>query len=172
MPSVAEQLRAGREARSLTIHQVADATMIKTEHIRSLENGDYRPFSAPVYIRGHVKALARALHIDPNTILGQLDRELSQTEEFSAPPSLSPRRKGVLDWVMLQISKMHLQVLAPFILLVGLLAAIVWGYTIWRQNQAKDPLKDLGPGIYQGQLQVGGQYIPLPADATNRTDNP
>jgi cytoskeletal protein RodZ len=172
MSSVAEQLRAGREARSLTIHQVADATMIKTEHIRSLEGGDYSPFSAPVYIRGHVKALARVLHLDPNTILGQLDRELSQTEEFSAPPSLSPRRKGALDWVMLQISKMHLQVLAPFVLLVALLGAIVWGYTIWRQNQATDPLKDLGAGIYQGQLQIGGQYLPLPADATNQTTRP
>lgn len=172
MPSVAEQLRAGREARNWSIHQVADATMIKTEHIRSLENGDYSPFSAPVYIRGHVKALARALRVDPNTILGQLDRELAQTEEFSAPPSLTPRRKGALDWVMLQISKMHLQVLAPFVLLVALLGSIVWGYTVWRQNQATDPLKDLGPGIYQGELQVGGQYLPLPADATNQTTHP
>jgi cytoskeletal protein RodZ len=167
MPSVAEHLRAGREGRKWTIHQVADATMIKTEHIRSLENGDYSPFSAPVYIRGHVKALARALQLDPAAILVQLDQELSQTEEFSAPPSLSPRRKGALDWVMLQISKMHLQVLAPFIILVALLGSIVWGYTLWRQNQATDPLKDLGQGIYQGQLQVGGQYLPLPAGATN-----
>ncbi len=165
MPTVAEQLRAAREARKFTIHQVAEATMIKTEHIRALENGDFSPFSAPVYIRGHVKAMARALHMDPVAILNDLDRELSQTANFNAPPSLTPKEKGILDWVMLQISKMHLQILAPFIILFALAGAIFWGYTIWRKQQTTDPLENLGPGIYQTQPSVGGQYLPLPTNA-------
>lgn len=167
MPSVAEQLRAAREARKLTIHQVADATKIKTEHIRSLEEGDFSPFSAPVYIRGYVKALARALQLDPSQILAELNVELSQTQDFSAPPSLSPQNKGFVDWMMLQISKLQLQLLLPFIV-IGLLAlAIIAGYSYWRHKQSQDPLEKLGDGIYQKPVATGGQYLPLPEGATN-----
>jgi cytoskeletal protein RodZ len=172
MPTVAEQLSAAREERKLTIHQLADATKIKTEHIRSLEGGDYRPFSAPVYIRGHVKALARALHLDPNSVLTDLDRELAQTDEFAAPPSLVPKQKGLLDWIMLQISKLQLQLLAPYLVFLILLGGIAWGYMIWRDRQSSDPLENLGQGIYQGQPVIGGQYLPLPAGATNTTAQP
>ena len=156
----------------MSIHDLADATKIKTEHIRSLEEGDYRPFSAPVYIRGHVKALARALHLDPNGVLNDLDHELAQTANFAAPPSLVPKRKGLLDWIMLQISKLQLQVLAPYIVFALLLGAIAWGYMIWKGRQASDPLESLGQGIYQGQPVVGGQYLPLPTGATNATNRP
>lgn len=167
MLSVAEQLRAAREARKLTVHQVADATNIKTEHIRSLENGDYAPFSAPVYIRGNVKALARTLNLDPAQILSELDVELSQTQEFSAPPSLSDGNKGFLDWLMLQISKLQLQILLPFIVIALLVGAIIAGYSYWRHRQSKDPLAGLGEGIYQKAIPIGGQYLPLPEGATN-----
>ena len=50
--SVGEQLRKARESRRLTLSQVADATKIKSDHIAALEEGDFHPFSAPVYIRG------------------------------------------------------------------------------------------------------------------------
>lgn len=171
MPSVAEQLRAARDQKKLTIHQLADSTKIKTEHIRSLEEGDFRPFSAPVYIRGHVKALAKALNLDTTAVLSDLDHELSQTADFNAPPSLSPKNKGFLDWVMLQISKLQLQVMAPYIVFVILLGGIAWGYMIWKERQTADPLSDLGPGIYSGKPLPGGQYLPLPA-VTNQTNQP
>lgn len=172
MPSVAEQLRAAREQQKLTIHQLADATKIKTEHIRSLEEGDFRPFSAPVYIRGHVKALAKALHLDQTSILADLDHELSQTADFNAPPSLVRKKKGFLDWVMLQISKLQLQVMAPYIVFLILLGGIAWGYMIWKERQTADPLQDLGPGFYSRKPVPGGQYVPLPSLNTNQTNQP
>ena len=55
MPTVAEQLRAAREAKKLSVQQVADATKIRTDHIRALEDGNFNVFSAPIYIRGSVK---------------------------------------------------------------------------------------------------------------------
>jgi cytoskeletal protein RodZ len=61
MPTVAEQLRAAREAKKLTVQQVADATKIRTDHIRALEEGNFSAFSAPIYIRGSVKNYATLL---------------------------------------------------------------------------------------------------------------
>src|SRR5207253_137981 len=45
MSTVAEQLRLAREARNLTVHQVADITKIRTDHIRALEEGNFDMFS-------------------------------------------------------------------------------------------------------------------------------
>ena len=41
MSTVAEQLRTAREAKNLTVQQVADVTKIRTDHVRALEEGDF-----------------------------------------------------------------------------------------------------------------------------------
>lgn len=164
--SVGEQLRKAREARRFTVSQVADATKIKSDHITALEAGDFHPFSAPVYIRGHVKSLARHYHLDVPNVLADLDAELARTEEFAEPPSLIPREKGVLDWVTLQLSKLNLRFLLPLIALVLLLALVVWAYGAWRRHQSADPLSDLGPGYYKPPPEKNVvEYLPFPAGA-------
>jgi hypothetical protein len=62
MPSVAEQLRAARERQKRTVHEVADATNIKADHIRALEAGEWKVFSAPVYIRGFTRTYANTVN--------------------------------------------------------------------------------------------------------------
>ena len=78
MSTVAEQLRSAREARKLTVYQVAETTKIRTDHIRALEEGNYEMFSAPVYIRGSVKNYAMLLKLDVPQIMAVLDAELGR----------------------------------------------------------------------------------------------
>ncbi len=164
--SVGEQLRKARESRRLTASQVADATKIKTDHIVALEEGDFHPFSAPVYIRGHVKSLARHYKLDVPNVLADLDAELARTEEFAEPPSLIPREKGVLDWVTLQLSKLNLRLLLPLVA-VGLFVWLaVWAYGAVRRQQSADPLSNLGPGYYQPPAEKNVvEYLPFPPGA-------
>ena len=75
MSMVGEQLRIARESQNLAIHQVADWTKIRGDHIRALEEGNYSVFSAPVYIRGSVRTYATLLKLDPAIILGQLNQQ-------------------------------------------------------------------------------------------------
>ena len=93
MPTVAEQLRAGREAKKLTIPQVAEATKIRTDHIRALEEGNFNVFSAPVYIRGFVRNYATHLKLDVPQVMAALDAELGRTEKFNEPPPLVEESK-------------------------------------------------------------------------------
>ena len=72
MSTVAEQLRAAREAKKLTVQQVADATKMRTDHVRALEEGKFNVFSAPVYIRGSVKIYAKLLKLDEAPLLAAL----------------------------------------------------------------------------------------------------
>ena len=169
MPSsVGEQLRSAREAARLTHHQVGDTTKIKTDHIIALEESDFHQFSAPVYIRGHVKLLARHYQLNVPAILADLDAELARTEEFRDPPSLIPREKGVLDWVTLQLSKLNLRLLLPLIGLALIVGLLLWGYAAWRRHQSADPLSNLGAGYYKAPPEKSVvEYLPLPAAPTN-----
>jgi len=99
MSTVAEQLRAAREANKLTVEQVADMTKIRTDHVRALEEGNFSVFSAPVYIRGSVKNYATRLKLDVTAIMAELDAELGRTENFSEPPALVEESNKPLDHV-------------------------------------------------------------------------
>lgn len=149
MPTVAEQLRQAREQRGWTVHQLAETTKIRTDHIRALEEGNYNVFAAPVYIQGFVRTCATLLKLDVPAVLADLDRELGQTKQFREHPRLTGESRGVIDYIMLQFSKINWRVGLPLAIL-GVL--IVGGILVYRQiklRQTEDPLKNLGPGIYQ-----------------------
>ena len=110
MATVAEQLRAAREAQKLTVHQIADITKIRTDHLRALEEGNFDIFVAPVYIRGFVRTYAGLLKLDVPQVMTALEGELSRTEKFAEPPRFSNEPKGILDWVMLQLSRVNWRV--------------------------------------------------------------
>src|SRR3974390_3483490 len=107
--TVAEQLRQAREARHLTVEQVAEITKIRTDHLRALEEGNFDVFSAPVYIRGFVRSLSNLLKLDVPSIMVDLDSELGKTRQFAEPPALSTHPHGFLDFLMLQLSKVDWQ---------------------------------------------------------------
>lgn len=168
MPTVAEQLRQAREQRKLSVYDVAEATKIRTDHIRALEQGDFQMFAAPVYIRGFVRNYAALLKLDAPKIIEELDLELAATEKFKDPPQLMGASDGVVDAVMLKLSKVNWQLFAVFLLVVLAGLALYAGYRVWDNWQTKDPLADLSPGLYQPAPTNAGELLPLPAPAQPR----
>ncbi|MBI3191586.1 MAG: helix-turn-helix domain-containing protein [Pedosphaera parvula] len=164
MPTVAQQLHQAREAQNLSIHDVAEATKIKSEHVRALEEGEYDVFSAPIYIRGFVRTYARMLKLDVPAIMCDLDVELARTEKFREPPRLTGQRHGPLDFIMFHISRVNWRLVLPAGIVVLIVAGSIWGYRAWRTHQAADPLSNLGPGLYQTPASGAGQTLPLPAN--------
>src|SRR5436190_16577832 len=161
MSTVAEQLHQAREARRLTVEQVAEITKIKTDHIRALESGNFDVFSAPVYIRGFVRTCSTVLKLDVPQLMAELDAELGRTEKFREPPPLTGKPRGVVDFLMLQFSRLNWRVAVAGIagLLFLLLAVAIFRS---RTRQPVDPLKNLGPGLYVPKGDVGGDTLPLP----------
>jgi cytoskeletal protein RodZ len=160
MPTVAEQLRVGREAKKLTVQKVADMTKIRTDHIRALEEGNFNMFSAPIYIRGSVKNYATLLKLDVPKILADLDVELKGTEKFSEPPPLVGQSKSSLDFALYWLSKVNPKtaLVTGGILGIILLIALV-AYAI-RHRHSGNPLADLPPAVYQPSNS--GDTLPLP----------
>ena len=149
MSTVAEQLRAAREARNLTVQQVADATKIRTDHIRALEDGNFNVFSAPIYIRGSVKNYGAMLKLDVPQLMAALDGELKGTKKFSEPPPLSDSKKTFVDHITLLLAKVNWKVGVALFALVSL--ALIFGVSFWawKHHQKSDPLKNLPPAVYQ-----------------------
>lgn len=163
MPSVAEQLRAAREARGLSVYDVAEATKIRTDHIRALEEGNYDVFVAPVYIRGFVRSIARLLHLDEAAIMADLDAELRQTEKFKEPPPLTNVPRTWVDVLMLQFSRVHWGIVLPVLVGAVLVVAAAWGYRVWWRYKNTDPLAPLKPAMYQPRPDARDLYLPLPS---------
>src|SRR4029077_6349422 len=113
------------------------------------------------YVRGSVRTYATLLKLDVPQIMAALDTELARNKGFSEGiPAQQPR--CILDFVMLQLSKLDLR--TTLIVLGGafVLAVIVSGYFLWRHQQSADLLKDLKPGLYQSTQSLSGQTLPLP----------
>jgi cytoskeleton protein RodZ len=161
MSTVAEQLHQAREAQKLTVNQVAEVTKIRGDHIRALEGGDFNVFSAPVYIRGFVRSYAGLLKLDVPAVMATLERELGGTEKFREPPPLSQHKRGIVDFLTLQLSKLNWRVAAVVIGVAVIVGVVFICLLIWRHHKTSDPLANLQPGVYQSS--TGGETAPLPA---------
>jgi len=166
MPTVGEQLHNARETRKLDIYHIAEVTKIRTDHLRALEEGNYNLFSAAVYIRGFVRTYATLLKLDVPKIMGDLDRELSQTEKFRTTPAFTKASRGPLDWLMLFLSRLNWRMLVVAAVLIALAIFSLATFTSRKKPRRADPLINLGPGLYQSKQ--GGELLPLPTNAPPR----
>jgi len=149
MPTVAEQLRAAREAKNLTIQQVAESTKIRTDHIRALEEGNYDMFSAPIYIRGSVKNYATLLKLDVPKIMAELDLELKGTVNFSEPPPLMEQTKTPVDHLMFWLSKFNWRVGAFLAVVAGIVLIFALAHAAFRHLWHHGRAPRLPPAVYQ-----------------------
>ena len=82
MPEITEEteytgdlLRQVREARGLTLDQMANTTKIAIYYIRYLEAEEYEDLPAKVYVRGYLKQIAKLLKVEAEPMVkGYVDR--------------------------------------------------------------------------------------------------
>lgn len=165
MPTVAEQLRLGREALKLDVQQVAEATKLKADQIRALEDGRYDYFSAAVYLHGSVRTYANLLKLDARTLIAQLDRELGSSAKFADDLPAPARKRSGLDSVMLLLSRLNWVWATALILLAALALGGTAAYRAWKNRVPADPLKNLGSGMYQPAAPAG-DILPFPTNST------
>ncbi|MGW0514419.1 helix-turn-helix domain-containing protein [Streptomyces olivaceoviridis] len=74
-PSVGRALQQARIAAGLTVDDVSTATRVRIAIVRAIEADDFAPCGGDVYARGHIRTLARAVHLDPEPLIAQYDAE-------------------------------------------------------------------------------------------------
>ncbi|WP_439145315.1 helix-turn-helix domain-containing protein [Streptantibioticus silvisoli] len=74
-PSIGLILARGRRDAGLTVDAVSAATRVRVPLVRAIELDDFGPCGGDVYARGHIRAYARAVGIDPDPLVDRYDAE-------------------------------------------------------------------------------------------------
>lgn len=88
LDTVGQRLREAREAKGMSIEDVASATRIPTRHLQSLEDSEWHKLPASTYSVGFAKNYAAAVGLDRGEIAEQLRAEMGS--ELPAHYSTAP----------------------------------------------------------------------------------
>lgn len=84
--SPGSELKRAREARGMSVHQLAVELHVSDAMINAMERGDYAVLGEPVFVRGHLRNYARALGLPEGEVLAGYDL----TQHKPAQPVLQP----------------------------------------------------------------------------------
>ena len=91
MPGLGDELRAAREARRLSLSEVAEQIHIRALYLQNIEEEDWRAIGAPVYVRGFIRTYARFLGLDPARAVA----EFNALGDVSEPVAHAAEGRGV-----------------------------------------------------------------------------
>lgn len=100
--SLGRRLREAREARGLSLSDVAEQVRIRSLYLAAIEEEDWKAVGAPVYVRGFLRTYARFLGIDPEEAVGEFNRTQPASTPAGSPSherksaGESSRRGGIL----------------------------------------------------------------------------
>ena len=159
--SIGERLRRAREARAMSLDDVASQTRIPMRHLQHIEQEDWEALPAPTYAIGFTRNFATAVGLDGPAIANELrDRIGGQRRRTPAPeyyepadPARAPPRSLVIGAIVAAV------------LLVG-------AYLLWRNTLGADP----GPAPVQtievpeanGAAAAANGQPAAPADLTGQ----
>jgi hypothetical protein len=92
-------LRTAREAAGLSVEDISADTRIRGTLIRDLEADRFESSGAPVYARGHVRAITHTIGVDAAPYLALFARQVGGTDEpfpVPTPPPVIPASRGPL----------------------------------------------------------------------------
>lgn len=104
--ALGERFRAAREARGMSLSDVAQQIRIRSVYLSAIESESWSTIGAPVYIRGFIRTYARFLGLDPEEAVTALNRtqpppaQSLPGREVAAPTEpLRASRGSPLLWV-------------------------------------------------------------------------
>src|SRR5579862_6289123 len=118
MPALGERIRATREARGLSLSDVAEQIRIRSVYLAAIEDENWPAIGAPIYVRGFLRTYARFLALSPEEAVSDFNTEMGDKEMFEpapAPPGSSYDEGAPRNF-------------APLIWIAGIIAALLIGY--------------------------------------------
>ncbi|NUU23114.1 MAG: helix-turn-helix domain-containing protein [Streptomycetaceae bacterium] len=101
--SIGQTLADARTQAGLTVDQVSEITRIRQPLVEAIERDDFAGCGGDFYARGHIRAIARAVEIDPEPLVAEYDAAHggapapSPTVIFE-PERVKPDRRLAPNW--------------------------------------------------------------------------
>lgn len=145
------KLAEAREAKGLTVAQVAEQLKLSGRQIEAIEAEDYARLPAPVFVRGFIRNYARLVELPIETLPAVAEVPAAPTETITAhSEELYFRASPVRRWLVLPIA-----VFGVFMILVAILYS--W---LSRGEEAYVPNE---PVVASQPLPLPAQPVTLPA---------
>jgi len=145
---------ARREALGLTRQDVADSLNLSLRVVEAIETENWQQLPAPAFIRGYLRAYAKLLEIDGESLTGGFDAHGGdgRTQGFRMVGGVEPRKRGVGD-----LLQKH-----PGAVLSGAVALVICGVVVvlmavWPQHAKSPP-----PVAQSGAGDAGVQRAAVP----------
>lgn len=143
--SVGERLRHAREARGLTLEDVATQTRVPIRHLRAIEDSNFSELPAVTYTVGFGRSYANAVGLDGPEIGRELREQLG---DGTRGPTVSPAVYAPPDPA--RVPSRSLAWVAGLLLVV-----LVAGYLFWRSSlDANDTTAEPAPAPVEQQAQA------------------
>ncbi|CAN5447160.1 hypothetical protein BH20ACI1_BH20ACI1_22740 [soil metagenome] len=119
--TLGEKLRQAREARDITISEVAEQTRISPLYIESIENDDYRLLPGGIFNKGFVKSFAKYVGVDEQEALQDYARLISSQEGLQEEETKTYRPEVLTD------DRVSSSSILTIIVAVVILGLMTWG---------------------------------------------
>ena len=101
--SIGAEVLAAREKAGLSLAEVSSRTRIRATVIGEIESDNFAHCGGDIYARGHLRAIATAVGVDPQPWVDAYDAEYgtaspSATEVFDSETSATPVRRKGANW--------------------------------------------------------------------------
>ncbi|MGH7737671.1 MAG: helix-turn-helix domain-containing protein [Candidatus Tyrphobacter sp.] len=131
MPALGQRFRAAREARGLSLPEVAEQVRIRAVYLAAIENDDWSAIGAPVYIRGFLRTYARFLGLDAEEAVA--DFNLGEGERGA----IVPARGDISDFERAGGSRRL--ALSPLIWIASLVAVLLIAFVVYNELTLPKP---------------------------------
>ncbi len=115
MPALGEEFRSAREARGLTLSDVAEQIHIRSVYLNAIENEDWTSIGAPVYVRGFIRTYARFLGLDAEGAVQRFNESAPAERPTPAPaPTMAMERESTGPSIVAIVAGLVALVLVSF----------------------------------------------------------
>jgi cytoskeletal protein RodZ len=88
--SIGATLAAARRHADLSVAEVSQRTRVRENIIQGIEQDDYAACGGDFYARGHIRAIAEAVGIDPRPLIEEFDERWRSAQEITAAEAFQP----------------------------------------------------------------------------------
>ncbi|MDY6798363.1 MAG: DUF4115 domain-containing protein [Pseudomonadota bacterium] len=156
--SAGQQLRRAREALGLSLEQVADAQHLRPSVIQDIEQGRYERIDSELFLKGYVRAYAKQVNLNAESLLATLEQELEplreeRAREAEANPLVSIERKKRQKR---RIAKMLAWIVILAVVIVGGMAYLESRQTVAPAHPVGEPEDSSGKDVVSpGEAEAG-----------------
>lgn len=159
--AIGERLRRAREARAMSLDDVANQTRIPMRHLQHIELGEWDALPAPTYAIGFTRNYASAVGLDGPAIANELRDEIGGPRRRTA----APEYYEPTDPARVPPKSLVIGVIVAIVLLVG--AYVLWRNTLGAdRGAAPEPVAEAP--VDNGQAAPDNGQAAAPQDVTGQ----